>query len=122
MTKDALTRAGDVAFVYFDETWATVNMGPDRVWTDLNVLKDPSEAIDPWSGITFGVPGSQGAGKRLIICHAIIELPASSVSQCDDGTPSTSQFASQCRFVPGALLVFRSGGTKADYHQDMNSR
>ncbi len=96
-------RSEERPICYIDETWATSNMGPDKVWVDVAVEKNPREARTLGSGISLNLSGSQGAGQRVIIESAVIEEGGS------------------CRKLDGADLILKSGGSHKDYHKDMNS-
>jgi len=75
---------------YLDETWANAGHTPSRVWEDTTVSSSREAFL---SGLSPGLKD-----PRLIILHV----------------------GNENGFIPGAELVFRSGGKLADYHGEMN--
>ena len=80
---------------YLDETWANAGHTQSRVWEDTTICSSREAFL---TGLSPGLKDPTGKGGRLIILHV----------------------GNEHGFIPGADLVFRSGGKLADYHGEMN--
>jgi len=85
--------------IYYQyETWVNDGHVPVKEWVDIEIERDPAQALEPSSGLTTGIKRPIGKGKRLILSHVGGE----------DG------------FVPNAIDLL-SATKNGDHHNNMNS-